>query len=95
MLGAKAQQIEPQDPHYETYEDARGKKRQRKRAMPTGLTKRDEKVLVSPTFLDNLRYRMLMEARCTASCSKASTLSRQRIQVRSAFLSSTRQVVRF
>jgi len=45
MLGAKAQQIEPQDPHYETYEDARGKKRQRKRAMPTGLTKRDEKVL--------------------------------------------------
>jgi len=47
MLGAKAQQIEPQDPHYETYEDARGKKRQRKRAMPTGLSKRDEKVLVS------------------------------------------------
>lgn len=48
FLGNKAAEIEPQDPHYETYQDAKGKKRQRKRAMPTGLSKRDEKVLVCP-----------------------------------------------
>ncbi|GAA5830487.1 hypothetical protein JCM3766R1_002739 [Sporobolomyces carnicolor] len=47
FLGNKAAQIEPQDPHYETYEDARGKQRKRKRAMPQGLSKRDERVLRS------------------------------------------------
>ncbi|GAA5902143.1 uncharacterized protein JCM6883_001309 [Sporobolomyces salmoneus] len=47
FLGAKAAEIEPQDPHYETYEDARGKQRKRKRAMPQGLSKRDERVLRS------------------------------------------------
>ena len=51
FLGNKAAQIEPQDPHYETYEDARGKQRKRKRAMPQGLSKRDERVLVSPARL--------------------------------------------
>ncbi|GAA6006792.1 hypothetical protein JCM11491_003182 [Sporobolomyces phaffii] len=47
FLGSKAAEIEPQDPHYETYEDAKGKQRKRKRAMPQGLSKRDEKVLRS------------------------------------------------
>lgn len=47
FLGAKAAEIEPQDPHYETYQDAKGKQRKRKRAMPQGLSKRDERVLRS------------------------------------------------
>ncbi|GAA5938080.1 uncharacterized protein JCM15063_005459 [Sporobolomyces koalae] len=46
-FGNKVADIEPADPHYETYEDARGKKRTRKRAMPTGLSKRDERILRS------------------------------------------------
>lgn len=33
------------DPHFEEYTDHKGRKRQRKRPMPPGLSKRDEKIL--------------------------------------------------
>ncbi|GAA5839912.1 hypothetical protein JCM9279_005205 [Rhodotorula babjevae] len=39
--------IEPEDPHYEQYTDTRGKQRKRKRPLPAGLSKRDERVLRS------------------------------------------------
>ncbi|GAA5837746.1 hypothetical protein JCM11251_002312 [Rhodosporidiobolus azoricus] len=46
-LGNHIADYEPADPHYETYQDQRGKQRKRKRAMPQGLSKRDERVLRS------------------------------------------------
>ncbi|BGP43908.1 hypothetical protein JCM10449v2_007965 [Rhodotorula kratochvilovae] len=45
-----AQQLagaEPADPHYEQYVDPKGRQRKRKRAMPAGLSKRDERILRS------------------------------------------------
>ncbi|KAK4699605.1 hypothetical protein P7C70_g6652, partial [Phenoliferia sp. Uapishka_3] len=45
-LSKHAAQLEPQDPHYETFVDNRGKTRSRKRAMPVGLSKRDERILL-------------------------------------------------
>ncbi|GAA6061521.1 hypothetical protein JCM10212_004511 [Sporobolomyces blumeae] len=47
FLSGKLAETEPQDPHYEMYQDARGKQRKRKRAMPAGLSKRDERILRS------------------------------------------------
>ncbi|GAA6048732.1 hypothetical protein JCM3770_003933 [Rhodotorula araucariae] len=38
---------EPADPHYEQYVDPKGRQRKRKRAMPAGLSKRDERILRS------------------------------------------------
>ncbi|POY72239.1 hypothetical protein BMF94_4745 [Rhodotorula taiwanensis] len=47
VAGQRLAEYEPEDPHYEEYTDAKGRKRQRKRAMPAGLSKRDERVLRS------------------------------------------------
>ncbi|BGP20696.1 hypothetical protein JCM10213_001057 [Rhodosporidiobolus nylandii] len=46
-LASQLQGIEPTDPHYESYEDQHGRQRRRKRPMPQGLCKRDEKILRS------------------------------------------------
>ncbi|GAA5884239.1 hypothetical protein JCM6882_002191 [Rhodosporidiobolus microsporus] len=46
-LGSHLNQYEPADPHYETYQDKRGRERRRKRAIPPGLSKRDERILRS------------------------------------------------
>ncbi|SHO76494.1 Similar to S.cerevisiae protein YLR326W (Putative protein of unknown function) [Malassezia sympodialis ATCC 42132] len=40
-----AHQFEPEDPYYEYYED-HGRMRRRKRPMPPGLTKKEEKILL-------------------------------------------------
>lgn len=42
-----AAQMEAVDPYYEEFVDAKGRKRSRKRSTPVGLSKRDEKVLIS------------------------------------------------
>ncbi|GAA5974596.1 hypothetical protein JCM11641_007017 [Rhodosporidiobolus odoratus] len=47
VLGGQIAGYEPADPHYETYEDHKGRKRSRKRPMPPGLSKRDERILRS------------------------------------------------
>ncbi|GAA6011070.1 hypothetical protein JCM10207_005485 [Rhodosporidiobolus poonsookiae] len=46
-VGRQAAAYEPPDPHYEHYEDHKGRQRRRKRAMPAGLSKRDERILRS------------------------------------------------
>ncbi|GAA5877803.1 hypothetical protein JCM8547_002688 [Rhodosporidiobolus lusitaniae] len=46
VAGQQLAGMEPADPHYETYEH-NGKQRKRKRAMPPGLSKRDERILRS------------------------------------------------
>ncbi|KZV86912.1 hypothetical protein EXIGLDRAFT_724341 [Exidia glandulosa HHB12029] len=38
---------QPQDPLYETYQDSAGRQKRRKREVPPGLSKRDEKILKS------------------------------------------------
>ncbi|KAG0660261.1 hypothetical protein C6P46_004715 [Rhodotorula mucilaginosa] len=47
IAGNKLAAYEPEDPHYEEYVDKKGRKRHRKRAMPAGLSKRDERILRS------------------------------------------------
>ncbi|GAA5982915.1 hypothetical protein JCM10908_006830 [Rhodotorula pacifica] len=47
VAGNKLAAYEPEDPHYEEYTDNRGRKKHRKRALPAGLSKRDERVLRS------------------------------------------------
>ncbi|GAA5882746.1 hypothetical protein JCM3774_003253 [Rhodotorula dairenensis] len=47
VAGNKLAAYEPEDPHYEEYVDKKGRKRHRKRAMPPGLSKRDERILRS------------------------------------------------
>lgn len=47
-FSTQASSLEPLDPHYETYLDpTTGKTRSRKRALPTGLSKKDLKILKS------------------------------------------------
>jgi hypothetical protein len=50
VIGSQIQGMEPADPHYEQYEDHKGRQRKRKRAMPAGLSKRDERILVRLLF---------------------------------------------
>ncbi|BGP35824.1 hypothetical protein JCM10296v2_007676 [Rhodotorula toruloides] len=47
LAGQNLAQYEPADPHYETYTDAKGRQKKRKRAIPAGLSKRDERILRS------------------------------------------------
>ncbi|SGY83515.1 BQ5605_C009g05641 [Microbotryum silenes-dioicae] len=47
MFAGQAAVMEPTDPHYETYQDDRGKTHSRKRAMPEGLSKKDKRILRS------------------------------------------------
>ncbi|KAM0789809.1 hypothetical protein ACM66B_006660 [Microbotryomycetes sp. NB124-2] len=48
VVSGKVQVMEPTDPHYEQYTDeTTGQLRKRKRAMPQGLSKRDERILRS------------------------------------------------
>ncbi|SCZ97835.1 BZ3500_MvSof-1268-A1-R1_Chr3-3g06401 [Microbotryum saponariae] len=47
MFAGQAAAMEPTDPHYETYQDDRGKTHSRKRAMPEGLSKKDRRILRS------------------------------------------------
>ncbi|KAM0751636.1 hypothetical protein T439DRAFT_324827 [Meredithblackwellia eburnea MCA 4105] len=46
-ISRHAAAIEPQDPHRETYIDNKGRTRSRRRKMPKGLSKRDERILRS------------------------------------------------
>ncbi|ORY56819.1 hypothetical protein BCR35DRAFT_296166 [Leucosporidium creatinivorum] len=46
-FAGQAAGLEPADPHYETYVDQRGRTKSRKRKMPAGLSKRDERILRS------------------------------------------------
>ncbi|KAL8277549.1 hypothetical protein RQP46_009981 [Phenoliferia psychrophenolica] len=43
----RAGALEPIDPHYETFTDSRGRTKSRKRGMPVGLSKKDERILRS------------------------------------------------
>ena len=45
FVGNNAKQYETQDPHYETYTNAKGKQKRRKRAIPQGLSAHDAAVL--------------------------------------------------
>ncbi|GAA5877357.1 hypothetical protein JCM5296_002223 [Sporobolomyces johnsonii] len=47
VLGNQAANYEPPDPYRETYRDHKGRERRRKRKMPEGLSKRDERILRS------------------------------------------------
>ncbi|BGP28044.1 hypothetical protein JCM10295v2_007031 [Rhodotorula toruloides] len=47
LAGQNLAAYEPADPHYETYTDAKGRQKKRKRAVPAGLSKRDERILRS------------------------------------------------
>ncbi|KAK4051549.1 Endocytosis and vacuole integrity protein [Microbotryomycetes sp. JL201] len=48
VVSGRVQVMEPNDPHYEQYTDeTTGQLRKRKRAMPQGLSKRDERILRS------------------------------------------------
>ncbi|GAA5997486.1 uncharacterized protein JCM10292_000883 [Rhodotorula paludigena] len=47
FAGQQLAAYEPADPHYESYQDHKGRTRKRKRAMPQGLSKRDERILRS------------------------------------------------
>ncbi|GAA5918265.1 hypothetical protein JCM1841_002136 [Sporobolomyces salmonicolor] len=47
VLGKQAANYEPPDPYRETYKDHKGRERRRKRKMPEGLSKRDERILRS------------------------------------------------
>ncbi|KAH8924090.1 hypothetical protein BT69DRAFT_1218171 [Atractiella rhizophila] len=44
-LENSAKGLEPKDPHYEEYVDARGRTKKRKRAIPENLSKKDAKLL--------------------------------------------------
>lgn len=46
-VAQQAAQYEPADPHYEAYVDSRGRQKQRKRKLPAGLSKRDQRILRS------------------------------------------------
>lgn len=46
-FASQAASFEPLDPHIETYTDTKGRVRSRKRAMPTGLSKKDHRILKS------------------------------------------------
>ncbi|RXK41937.1 hypothetical protein M231_00658 [Tremella mesenterica] len=45
MLKSKAEQYQPVDPYYEEVDDGRGGKKKVKRAIPPGLSKRDQRLL--------------------------------------------------
>ncbi|KZT73189.1 hypothetical protein DAEQUDRAFT_808709 [Daedalea quercina L-15889] len=47
LFAQQLQELEPQDPLYETYTDSRGRQKRRKRDLPPGLTPRDAKILKS------------------------------------------------
>ncbi|GAA6033495.1 hypothetical protein JCM8097_001424 [Rhodosporidiobolus ruineniae] len=47
VAGQQIAGYEPPDPHYETYQDKKGRTRKRKRPMPASLSKRDERILRS------------------------------------------------
>ncbi|KAA1467092.1 hypothetical protein DENSPDRAFT_750282, partial [Dentipellis sp. KUC8613] len=47
LFSKHIQQYAPQDPLYEYYTDKKGKQRRRRREMPLGLTKKEEKILRS------------------------------------------------
>jgi len=47
LFSQHLQQYEPVDTVYENYTDAKGKQRRRRRELPPGLSKRDEKILKS------------------------------------------------
>lgn len=53
--GKQAASYAPRDPVWETYTDANGKEVRRKREVPLGLSKKEEKILVrpSPRFLSD------------------------------------------
>lgn len=46
-LGSRAEKNAPKDPHYESYTNAKGKEKKRRREVPTGLSKRDARILKS------------------------------------------------
>ncbi|TFY82132.1 hypothetical protein EWM64_g1884 [Hericium alpestre] len=47
LFAKHVQQYSPQDPYYEYYTDKRGRQKRRKRDVPPGLSKHDEKILRS------------------------------------------------